>query len=697
MTDAAKTQVGQLTSLAAAAELKRLAEEIRQHDIHYYQKDAPVISDAEYDALRLRNDEIEKRFPDLVRPDSPSKHVGAAPSSKFIKVTHNQPMLSLANAFTAEDVSDFLERVRKFLGLSEEAPLALTAEPKIDGLSASLRYESGKFVQGATRGDGEVGEDITRNLETVGDIPKVLNGDNWPEVLEVRGEVYMAKSDFQALNNRNRRDGKQVFANPRNAAAGSVRQLDPAVTARRPLKFFAYAWGEVKPNPFSEQMKALQSLKEWGFKVNDKTKLLNLINELDAYFNNIERTRATLDYDIDGVVFKVNWLDYQRRLGQVSRSPRWAIARKFPAEKATTILKDIDIQVGRTGALTPVAKLEPVTVGGVVVSNATLHNADEIARKDIRIGDTVIIQRAGDVIPQVVEVIKEKRPAAAQPFEFPDHCPVCNSKAVREGEDVVTRCTGGLVCPAQRKERLRHFVSRNALDIEGLGEKQVAAFFDKGWVHSPADIFKLEQRNQADPDPIEGWEGWGDLSAKNLFEAVAARRIISFERFLFALGIRHIGENNAKLLARNYGTVENFLENIKKVLDDNDETWQQLVSIDGIGPKVAEALADFFREEHNREVVHDLLKEVSVEPARAVKSSTPISGKTIVFTGTMEKMSRAEAKSRAESMGAKVAGSVSAKTDIVVAGASAGSKLKKATELGLEVIDEDAWLKLAGA
>lgn len=696
MKNFSKIQVNRLLAEEAAVELERLAAEIRKHDQLYYQKDAPVVADAEYDALRLRNDAIEKRFPGLVRADSPGKNVGAAPSAKFTKVTHSQPMLSLGNAFSAEDVGDFLERVRRFLGLSQDAPLALTAEPKIDGLSANLRYEGGEFVLGATRGDGEVGEDITRNLQTVGDIPKHLKGDDWPDILEVRGEIYIARPDFLALNARNRKEGKPLFANPRNAAAGSVRQLDPAITASRPLRFYAYGWGEVSPNPFTEQMKALESFRRWGFRVNGKTKLFNELNELEKYYDNIERIRATLDYDIDGVVYKINWLDYQARLGQAGRSPRWAVARKFPAEKATTVLLDIDIQVGRTGALTPVAKLKPVTVGGVVVSSATLHNADEIARKDIRIGDTVVIQRAGDVIPQVVEVVLRQRPRGAQPYRFPTLCPVCKSSAVREGDDVAVRCTGGLVCPAQRIERLRHFVSRNAFDIEGLGKKQVQAFFEKGVVHSPADIFKLEKMNRTLEPPIEEWEGWGALSVKNLFAAVNQRRTISFERFLFALGIRHVGDNNAALLARTYGTVEAFLAAIGEAVDIETQAYGELVNIDGIGPKVAAALADFFGEDHNRKVVDDLLGEVAVEPAKAVKSDSPISGKTIVFTGTMEKMSRSEAKALAERLGAKVSGSVSAKTDLVVAGPGAGSKLKIAAGLGVEVIDEAAWLKLAG-
>ncbi len=696
MTDLLKKPVSELTQAEVRVELKRLARDMAAHDAHYYGKDAPVISDAEYDSLRARNAEIEKRFPKLVRPDSPGKKIGATPSPKFKKVTHSQPMLSLDNAFSTEDVEDFLDRVRRFLGLSEEAPLEVTAEPKIDGASASLRYENGKFIQGATRGDGTTGEDITENLRTISSIPDTLAGSGWPEILEVRGEVYMTKSDFLAMNKKNKHEGKPAFANPRNAAAGSLRQLDPKITAERPLRFFVYGWGEVIPFPFRGQYQALGSLKEWGFSINERTKKCSNINELESYYKVFTQTRAALDYEIDGVVLKVDWLDFQKRLGSTARGPRWAIARKFPAEKATTKLISIDIQVGRTGALTPVAKLEPVSVGGVMVANATLHNADEIKRKDIRIGDSVIIQRAGDVIPQVVAVIKEARDKNSKPYQFPSNCPACSSLAVREGDDVVTRCTGGLICPAQRIERLRHFVSRNAFDIEGLGEKQVQAFFEKDLVHSPADIFKLEAANETLKPPLQDWEGWGELSAKNLFAAINERRTIAIERLLFALGIRHIGENNARLLARSYGTIDALLGAMATATDPESEAYADLVNIDGIGPKVAEALTDFFREDHNRAVVDDLLAEIKVEPAKAVISTSPISGKTIVFTGSLERMSRAEAKARAEELGARVSGSVSAKTDLVVAGPSAGSKLKKATELKVEVIDEEAWLKLAG-
>ncbi|MHA1543549.1 MAG: NAD-dependent DNA ligase LigA [Alphaproteobacteria bacterium] len=690
-----KTEVPDLSPIEAKAELKRLAGLMALHDKFYHGEDAPEITDAEYDALKSRNGDIEKRFPDLVRADSPSKKVGTPPSEKFQKVTHSLPMLSLANAFNQEDVSDFLDRVRRFLGLSPSEKLGVTAELKIDGLSASLRYEHGKLVQAATRGDGQVGEDITRNVKTIGDIPHTLSGKDIPEILEVRGEIFMLKFDFLALNERNKKEGKQTFANPRNAAAGSVRQLDPNITKNRPLSFIAYGWGEVTPRVFETQKEASDFLGRWGFQIPYEAKLLANNEGLDKFYHEIERSRATLPFDIDGMVFKINRLDYQARLGQVSRAPRWAIARKFPAEKATTTLKGIEIQVGRTGALTPVAKLEPVTVGGVTVASASLHNADEIERLGVRVGDTVVIERAGDVIPKVLEVISHAENSKA--FDFPNECPACGSLAVREGEDVVTRCTGGLICPAQRKERLRHFVSRNAFDIEGLGEKQVAAFFDKGLAHSPADIFKLEKMNKDLDPPVEEWEGWGELSVKNLFGAINNRREISFERFLFALGIRHIGESNARLLARTYGTFEIFQDAVQKAADEVSEAHLDLLNIDGIGPKVAETLVDFFREDHNRVVVKDLLGEVRVKAARAVKNNSPISGQTIVFTGTMEKMSRQEAKAKAESMGAKVSVSVSAKTDILVAGSKPGSKFKKATELKVKVIDEDAWIALANS
>ena len=710
MTDLATRAADQLTETQAREELARLAAEIVEHDRRYYQDDAPIVSDAEYDALRQRNAAIEARFPALVRDDSPSRRVGAAPTEKFAKVVHARPMLSLDNAFCDDDVVEFVARIRRFLGLAEDDPVALTAEPKIDGLSASLRYEAGRLAIGATRGDGTEGENITENLRTIGDIPETLAGDDWPEVLEVRGEVYMAKSAFQAMNTAQAEAGGKLFANPRNAAAGSARQLDPSITASRPLSFFAYGWGEVSSLPAGEQWQVLEAFKRWGFVINPLARLCPAVDDALAHYRAIEAERATLDYDIDGVVYKVDRLDWQHRLGTVSRAPRWAVAHKFPAEKARTILRDIDIQVGRTGALTPVAKLEPVTVGGVVVSNASLHNADEIARLDVRVGDTVVIQRAGDVIPQILQVVAEKRPADAAPYVFPDHCPECGSLAVREGDDVATRCTGGLICPAQRARRLMHFVSRDAFDIEGLGEKQVLAFLDRGWIAEPADIFRLEEKNSDADEPLQQWDGFGELSVSNLFAAIDARRTIALDRLLFALGIRHVGQTTARLLAYTYGTLEAFLEAMTAAAEDSSgdsagdsgdepgDARQDLLAIDGIGPKVAEAVVDFFREPHNRQLVDDLRAMLTVEAVDRPADASPVAGKTVVFTGTLERMTRHEAKARAEALGAKVAGSVSKKTDYLVAGPGAGSKLKKATELGVAVLDEQQWLDLiAGA
>ena len=710
MPDLATRAVDQLTEQEAREELARLAGEIAEHDQHYYQDDAPIVSDAEYDALRQRNAAIEARFPALVRDDSPSRRVGAAPTEKFAKVVHARPMLSLDNAFSDDDVAEFVARVRRFLGLAEDEPVALTAEPKIDGLSASLRYEAGRLVIGATRGDGTEGENITENLRTIDDIPETLAGDDWPDVLEVRGEVYMAKSAFQAMNAAQAEAGGKLFANPRNAAAGSARQLDPAITASRPLSFFAYGWGEVSALPAGEQWQVLEAFKRWGFAINPLARLCPAVADALAHYRTIEAERATLDYDIDGVVYKVDRLDWQHRLGTVSRAPRWAVAHKFPAEKARTILRDIDIQVGRTGALTPVAKLEPVTVGGVVVSNATLHNADEIARLDVRIGDTVVIQRAGDVIPQILQVVTEKRPADAQPYAFPDHCPECGSLAVREGDDVATRCTGGLICPAQRARRMMHFVSRDAFDIEGLGEKQVLQFLDRGWIVEPADIFRLEDKNRDADEPLQQWDGFGDLSVSNLFAAIDTRRTIALDRLLFALGIRHVGQTTARLLAYTYGTLDAFLDAMTAAAEDSSgdssgdsgdepgDARQDLLAIDGIGPKVAEAIVDFFREPHNRQLVDDLRAVLTVEAVERPADASPVAGRTVVFTGTLERMTRHEAKARAEALGAKVSGSVSKKTDYLVAGPGAGSKLKKATELGVAVLDEQQWLDLiAGA
>ena len=685
-----------LTVEEAAAELERLAHVIAQHDKAYYEKDAPKVSDADYDALKKRNSDIEARFPELIRADSPSKRVGAAPASGFAKVRHKVPMLSLDNAFGEEDLRDFVDRVRRFLMIPNNEAIELTAEPKIDGLSATLRYEKGRFVQGATRGDGTVGEDITANLRTVGDIPEHLKGHKLPDVLEVRGEVYMAKEDFLSLNEAQEAAGKPRFANPRNAAAGSVRQLDPEVTKSRPLRFFAYAWGEIGELPEERQSGMLKAFEHWGFRVNPRWEMCVDIEEALTFYGGVESDRAGLGYDIDGVVYKVDRLDWQNRLGFAGRAPRWAIAFKFPAEQAKTVIHGIDVQVGRTGALTPVAKLEPVTVGGVVVSNATLHNEDEIARKDIRIGDTVVVQRAGDVIPQVVEVVKDLRPKDAKPFEFPTICPVCGSHAEREEGEAVRRCTGGLICAAQSVERLRHFVSRNAFDIEGLGEKQIQAFFEEKLIESPADIFRLEARNRTMEPKLEEREGWGRQSVANLFAAINARRVIGFDRFLFALGIRHVGERNARLLARTYPDFAALQQALVAAEDHSGAEYAELLSIDGIGPKVADAIVAFFAEPKNREAVHALLEEVRIIPVEAPAQESAIAGKTIVFTGTLEKMTRNEAKARAESLGAKVSGSVSAKTDIVVAGPGAGSKRKQAEALGVTIIDEDAWLEMIG-
>jgi DNA ligase (NAD+) len=690
-----------LDEAEAASELKRLATEIAHHDELYYRKDAPEISDAEYDALRARNGEIEARFPHLMRDDSPSLRVGAAPVEAFGKVVHRVPMLSLGNVFDEEGLRDFLDRIRRFLGLQSIDGLAFTAEPKIDGLSITLRYENGKLVQGATRGDGYEGENVTANVRTIADIPKSVAVKAFPSAFEVRGEIYMRHSDFEKLNSEQAKQGLKVFANPRNAAAGFVRQLDPSVTARRPLRFFAYGWGDVERLPADTQWRVYEALSDWGFPVNPFMRLTNSVGEMLETYREIEQRRAGLGYDIDGVVYKINRFDLQERLGFVSRSPRFAVAHKFPAEKATTVLRDIDIQVGRTGALTPVAKLDPVTVGGVVVQNATLHNEDEIARKDVRIGDTVIVQRAGDVIPQILGVVLEKRPKGAKRFVFPDVCPACGSHASREinpntgKEDAVRHCTGGLICPAQRVERLKHFVSRNAFDIEGLGEKHIKAFCADGLIQSPPDIFTLEKRDQRASSKLAKREGWGETSAKKLFAAIEARRNVRLDRFIYALGIRHVGETTARLLARNYGTADAFLAAMREAgVDREGDAFAALDNIEGIGPAVAAAIADFFAETHNIEVVEDLLKEVTPAPLEKVEHGSFVSGKTVVFTGTLERMTRSEAKARAERLGAKVAGSVSKNTDYVVAGPGAGSKLKNAKDLGVKVLSEEEWLKL---
>ncbi len=703
----ANKPVEDLTREQAAAELARLAKEIAHHDDLYYRKSAPAISDAEYDALRQRNEEIEKRFPDLVRPDSPSKRVGAKPEAGFAEVRHAVPMLSLNNAFTREDVADFIARIRRFLGLKDGDGIELVAEPKIDGLSASLRYEKGKFVLGATRGDGAVGENVTENLRRVRDVPHQLKG-RTPDILEVRGEVYMARSDFAALNKQREKDGLALYANPRNSASGSLRQIDPSVTAERKLRFFAYSWGEISETPADSYWHFLERLGRWGFHVNPKAKLCKSPDEALAFYEQVAGLRAKLDYDIDGVVYKVSRIDWQQRLGMVSRAPRWAIAHKFPAEHAETVLNKITIQVGRTGTLTPVANLEPVTVGGVVVARATLHNEDYIAEKDIREGDTVVIQRAGDVIPQVLEVVKAKRPRGAKEYAFPTKCPCpLKSDAVREPGEAARRCTGALACPFQQFERLRHFVSRDAFDIEGLGHVHIEKFRAESLIDTPADIFRLHKHKAK----LLEREGWGEQSVTNLFDAIEARRTIPLDKFIYALGIRQVGQATARLLAKHYRSLDRWQAEMREAQKERKKNpdemkraeevgphYAELRSIEQIGFGVADEIVEFFGESHNLKALEDLTDEVTVEdyaPPAAKKSA--ISGKTIVFTGTLTAMGRNEAKARAEALGATVASSVSKKTDLVVVGADAGSKAKKAEELGIEMMDEDAWLKLAGA
>jgi len=685
----------------AAAELKRLAQEIARHDALYYREDAPAISDAAYDTLRDRNAAIEARFPHLVRDDSPSLRVGSAPVEAFGKVPHLVPMLSLNNVFDEEGVRDFVDRVVRFLGLKSPDGLAFTAEPKIDGLSITLRYERGQLVQGATRGDGYEGENVTANVRTITDIPHRVRSGSFPDDFEVRGEIYMSRAAFQRLNAEQASRGDRLFANPRNAAAGSLRQLDAGITASRPLRFFAYGWADSARLAAETQWDAYDLLRAWNFPLNPLIRLTHSVEQMLETYRDIETGRSGLDYDIDGIVYKLDRFDLQQRLGFVSRSPRYAIAHKFPAEKATTILNDIDIQVGRTGALTPVAKLEPVTVGGVVVQNATLHNEDEISRKDVRIGDTVIVQRAGDVIPQILGVVQERRRKGAKRFVFPTLCPFCGSHASREinpntgKEDAVRRCTGGLICPAQRVERLRHFVSRNAFDIEGLGERRIQELYDDKIIQSPPDIFTLATRDRRSSAKLAEREGWGETSAEKLFAAIEARRNIRLDRFIYALGIRHVGETTARLLARSYGSVEAFRSAMVAAgADRKGEVFAELNNIEGIGATVAAAIADFFAEPHNVEVVDELLKEVSPTPLEAVDHASPVSGKTVVFTGTLERMTRSEAKAKAERLGAKVAGSVSKSTDYVVAGPGAGSKLKNAEALGVTVLTEEEWLKL---
>lgn len=743
MTDIVST----MTERQAALALAQLAAEILKHDHAYHGRDEPKISDAEYDALRKLNAAIEARFPHLVRGDSPSHRVGVATDRGFCKVRHATPMLSLGNVFDAEQLRDFIDGVRRFLSLADGEPLVFCVEPKIDGLSLSLRYENRRLTVAATRGDGAEGEDVTRNVVHINDIPQLLP-QGAPDLLEVRGEVYMSKREFTALNQRQEAEGGKVFVNPRNAAAGSLRQLDPAETARRPLRFFAYGWGAVPTLPGDTQMAVLQAFNAWGFAVNPQTSRAADHAEILKAYEAILARRAQLDVDLDGVVYKVDRLDFQARLGARSRTPRWAIAHKFPAERAITVLEAIDIQVGRTGSLAPVARLKPVTVGGVVVSNATLHNQDYIrgiggdgavirpdangVPKDLRVGDTVMIQRAGDVIPQVVDIDLSKRPPDSQPYAFPQRCPICGSAAVREPGEAVTRCNGGMVCSAQAIERLKHFVGRNAFDIEGLGAKQIEAFFNDQWITGPADIFTLKRRfGPGNLQQLQNREGWAERSAQNLFDAIDKRRRIPLSRLINGLGIRHVGEGSSNVLARQYGEWEIFYQEMsaagaalhaieaaaaasttgsttgstksqreREALATVDaaarEAWLGLINIDGVGEMMARAIVGFFAESRNRDGLAQLLAELQPEPVtKSAAEKSPVSGKTIVFTGKLSLMSRAEAKARAEAMGAKVAGSVSAKTDILVAGPGAGSKLKKASELGVHVIDEEEWVALA--
>ena len=700
-----------LTKAQAKVELKRLALEIESHDKHYYQQDAPKISDAQYDALRQRFNAIEARFPELVSSSSPSQKVGAQPSGRFAKIRHAVPMLSLDNAFAETDVIDFVARIRRFLKLGDDDEIAFSAEPKIDGLSISLRYEAGELLTAATRGDGAVGEDVTANIRTLEDVPKKLKGRNVPEICEVRGEVYMTKHAFLALNERQKAAGDTIFANPRNSAAGSLRQKDPRITASRPLGFFACSWGEMSEMPEDTQSGMIKWFERCGFKTNPLTKLCNSVEQLLAFHREIETHRSHLDYDIDGVVYKIDRIDWQQRLGFVSRTPRWAIAHKFPAERAMTVLKDIEIQVGRTGSFTPVGKLEPVGVGGVIVQNVTLHNEDYIRGigghgeqlregRDIRIGDTVIIQRAGDVIPQVVDVVLDKRPRSAKPYQFPKQCPCfLHTDVVREetatGEEGArARCTGEFACPYQKIEHLKLFASRRAFDIDGLGEKQIEFFFENGWVKEPADIFTLEARNMK--LRLEEIEGYGQTSVRNLFEAIRRRRRIPLERFIFALGMRHVGETTALALARGYGSWQAFHDACLRIAKGDEEAMAEMDALDQIGETVIASIKAYFGESHNRGIVERLTKEVTILDAERPKSNSAIAGKTVVFTGALEKMTRDEAKARAERLGAKVSGSVSKKTDYVVAGPGAGSKLAEAKKHGVAVLTEDEWLKLIG-
>jgi len=698
----------QLTEEQAASELTELAAIIGHHDRLYYDKDQPVISDAEYDALRRRNSTIEARFPHLIHPDSPSRRVGAEPSAGFRKIRHALPMTSLENALTLEQMRKFVDGIRNFiLELKPDVSIELVGEPKIDGLSCSLRYEKGLLALGLTRGNGVEGEDVTANVRTIKDIPRELQGKGWPDVLEVRGEVYMSDEDFLRLNEQQESAGGKRFANPRNAAAGGLRQLDPSVTSNRPLRFFAYAWGQVSTPIARTQWEARQKLREWGFRLNEPAGLVNVVDSeftaLSGYYENIQIGRSSLGFSVDGVVMKVNRLDWQDRLGYDSRSPRWAIAWKFPPEQAMTVIRSIVVQIGRTGRATPVANLAPINVGGVLVSRATLHNQDEIERKDIREDDAVVIQRAGDVIPQVVGVVNDRRPAHSRPYRFPTRCPVCGSTLAREEDAAETYCTGGLFCQAQAVERLLHFVSRNAFDIEGLGEKNIRMFFEKGLIRTPVDIFTLEVRDRSGDQPLSSWKGWGDTSARNLFDAITRARTVSLDRFIYALGIRQIGAATARLLARHYLTLKNWRRSMEAAVDPETEAREDLLSVNGIGKSMAEDIVSFFREPQNRGVLDRLCTSmddgeppVTVRDFERSTTESPVAGKTVVFTGKMETMSRSEAKAQAERSGANVASSVSKKTDFVVTGPGAGSKEKEARTLGLTILSEREWMELVG-
>lgn len=697
--------VSDLTPLEARAEHARLSDLINHHDKLYYQQDNPEISDADYDALRRQLEVIELHFPELVTTQSPTQTVGAAPQNEFRKIQHSVPMLSLSNAFSEADVVDFIDRIRRFLGLHEEEEVTLCAEPKIDGLSFSARYENGRLVYAATRGDGEVGEEVTENIKMVENFPtslrsvvednRISNQNNIiTNAIEVRGEVYMDKRDFEQLNALQKQKGLKPFANPRNAAAGSLRQLDPSITAQRRLRYFVYGWGEVSKPLAEYQEVSVIRLGELGFVINPLMTRCQNLAQIMAYYDRIGGLRKALPYEIDGVVYKVNRLDWQERLGKVARAPRWAIAHKFPAEQATTIIEAIDIQVGRTGTLTPVARLVPVNVGGVVVSNATLHNEDEIARKDIRVGDRVVIQRAGDVIPQVVRVELNDRPESSVPFEFPEQCPVCCSPSVREENEAARRCSGGLICSAQAIERLKHFVAKDALDIEGLGAKQIETFWDNGNIKTPADIFTLKARDAHSLTPLRNQKGWGEQSAHNLFDSIEKARTVPLARFIYALGIRHIGTETAKLLARHYGSYTAWHTAMVAATNRESAAWQELLSIDGIGQVAAAALTAFVSAPQQEIMLQQLVQHLDIVAPPPVEQQSPVSGKTVVFTGTLTRMTRHEAKAKAEALGAKVAGAVSSKTDYVVAGEEAGSKLKKAAELGVTVLTEDQWLEM---